>query len=547
MRLRWAAAAALSLALTPGAARAVEPWSDPDPPGPPERYALGEFGIRPAAEYRAQFLYVNPIALNSEQDPRVSWIEHRLRLETTLDYQDVVRIHASADLLDGVLWGDNGEFGGDPGSNAGTNVTTRNPNITAPCVTFRGGDPLTAGAYGYGLCGRESFTLRRAYGEVVTPVGLLRIGRQPVALGTGVQAANGDGRANRFGVARAGNSVDRILFATKPLEAFKPKEQRDTTEQKGVFLIFAYDQLVNDDVSVFSDNVHQGIVSVRLHEPEYFLGKDLVLAGYYVHRFAEQYDTAINSFGLRATSRFGDFSAGFEAAANIGTTREVSTAYSVISGDPALDQSVRQIGARAVVRYDHPIFTAYLEADIASGDADPQAGTPLTQFVFAEDANVGLLLFEHVLAFQSARSSASSVEILRRLGAPSYPAESVNTRGSFTNAFALFPQVDVHPHEDVTLRGGVLVAWAPSAVVDPISSLQARDGATIDDDLVNFVGGKPGSFYGVELDGRATWRFKDHFAFDLEGAILFPGNALEDENGTAVRSVLVQARTSFFF
>ncbi len=69
----------------------------------------------------------------------------------------------------------------------------------------------------------------------------------------------------------------------------------------------------------------------------------------------------------------------------------------------------------------------------------------------------------------------------------------------------------------------------------------------IEDDLVNFVGGKPGHFYGVELDGRFQWRFIEHFAFDLEGAVFFPGDALQDINGKATKSMLVQGRTTFFF
>lgn len=91
------------------------------------------------------------------------------------------------------------------------------------------------------------------------------------------------------------------------------------------------------------------------------------------------------------------------------------------------------------------------------------------------------------------------------------------------------------------------MAWAPSGVVSPVDSLQRRDGLTIDDDVVNFVGGKPGGYYGTEIDLRGQWRYEDHFAFDLEGAILFPGDALQNEDGYAVRSVLIQGRTTFFF
>ena len=185
--------------------------------------------------------------------------------------------------------------------------------------------------------------------------------------------------------------------------------------------------------------------------------------------------------------------------------------------------------------------------DYASGDSDPQTRTPLTQFRFAEDTNVGLLLFKHVLAYQTARAAAAGVELLAVSTRRRYPLDQIDTRGAFTNAFAIFPQFDVHPVPTVLLRGGVLMAWAPAKVVDPIASLQRRDGVRIDDDLVNFAGGKPDRYYGTELDGRVQWRFMEHFAADLEGAILFPGSALEDANGDAARSVLVQGRGTFFF
>lgn len=549
--MRALALFALALGLHATAARAdVEPWSDPDPAGPPERQPVGDgtYGWRGAAEYRAMALYINPISLNTERDRRVSWMEHRLRLDGAIDYQDKVRIVTSVDALDGVLWGDNGTFGGQPSSNSGVNVNTKNPNVTAPCVTYQGtGDPLDKASYGYGLCSREQVTVRRLYGEVMTPVGMLRIGRQPTGVGAALQQNDGDGRKNRFGYARTGNSTDRVMFATKPLEAFKPKEERDTSEREGMFLVVAYDRLVTDDPQLFADDVHGTVVAIRLLEPEYAGGRDLELLSFWSHRWDQQYGTRVDTFGLRAFSRFGDFYAGFEGATNVGKTHEIAESYKLIANDPVVDQPIRQFGARGVVRYDQPTFSLYLEGDYASGDDDPQARTPLTQFTWAEDTNVGLLMFKHVLAFQSARASAAGVETLRRLGAASFPAEAVNTRGSFTDALAIFPQVDVRPHRNVLLRGGVLVAWAPAALVDPVQSLLNRDGVTIQDDLVNFAGGKPGHFYGTELDGRFQWRYLDHFAFDLEGALLFPGNAFQDANGYAVRSVLVQGRTTFFF
>lgn len=542
-----AALALLSFAAAPAHAR--DPWSDPDPPNEGSRWTMGDFGFRAGAEYRAQFLYINPIGLNSETDRATSWLEHRLRLDATVDYQDKVKVVFSTDVLDGVLWGDNGDFGGTPGSSSGTNVGTKNPNVTRPCVGLTGPDPLDANSYSYTTCPQDPLKVRKAYGEVALPFGILRIGRQPVNLGTGVQAADGDGRANRFGVARTGSVVDRILFATKPLEAFKPRGERSTSANEGLILALAYDRLVTDNPENLGQSVNQWDTALRFLAPRYAFGTDLLLSAYHAHRWDTTYNTKINSFGGRLTSKFlhNHLHVGLDVGANLGTTREVSAAYKVINNDPVIDQAVRQLGARAVVRWDERFGSLYLEADYASGDDDPTARTPLTQFNFAEDTNVGLLLFKHIVAFQSARSAAAAVETLRRLGATTFPAEAIATRGAFSNAFAIFPQLDLHPHKTVLLRGGVLMAWAPARVIDPVASLQRRDGRTIQDDLVNFVGGKPASYYGTELDARVQWRYLDHFLIDLEAAVLFPGAALQNEDGAAVRSGMVQTRTTFFF
>jgi hypothetical protein len=86
-------------------------------------------------------------------------------------------------------------------------------------------------------------------------------------------------------------------------------------------------------------------------------------------------------------------------------------------------------------------------------------------------------------------------------------------------------------------------------VVDPVASLQARDGLTIEDDLLTFVGaGSIGrQFYGTELDLRIQYRLFNHVNFELEGAMLLPGDALQNRQGEAARSVLVQGRTTAFF
>jgi hypothetical protein len=541
---------ALAGVLAASPAAAVEPWSDADPAGPPPRLSLSpSYGFRGRAEYRANGVAVRPLDLATTGPRHFSVIEHRLRLDGGIDYEDKVRLVTSWDVLDSVMWGDNGQLGQAPEPTDGANVTTRNPNVATPCVVLRpGASPTQNDSYHYGLCPTDPVFVRRLYGDIITPIGLFRIGRQPFTEGASIAVNDGDGRRNRFGFARRGNSADRILFATKPLEAFKPKGERDRSETKGVFLILAYDRLVTDDPQRFADDLHGWISAIRWIEPNHAYGSDFEARLFHAYRWDRANDTQIHATGGRAMSKLAyDISVGFEATAVTGSTREVSRAFGVITNDPAVDQPVRQLGARAVVRWDKKLYTLYLEADYASGDSDPQTRTPLTQFRFAEDTNVGLLLFKHVLAYQTARAAAAGVSVMRDLGAPSYPTDAIATRGSFTNAAALFPQVDLRPVPDLLLRGGALFAWAPAKVNDPITSLQRRDGNRIEDDLVNFAGGSPGRYYGTELDLRIQYRMFEHFAADLEGAVLFPGSALEDENGDATRSFLAQARGTFFF
>lgn len=553
-------ALALAVSLLPSVALAEEPWSDPDPPGARERYEAGDFGFQVGAEYRAQMTYVNPIALNTINERRLSFIDHRLRLDGGVDYDKKIRIVTSVDILDGVLWGDNGSPLEEPKTAAGTTVNARNPNTARPCIGYKGGatgDPLSPADYGFALCEGDVFKVRRLHGDVVTPIGLLRVGRQPFNLANTIQGTPGDGRFNRFGIAREGNFVDRIAFATKPLEALKEKADRDTSEEQGFFVAGIYDHLVSDDLKLFTDDERQAGGSVFFKAKEYPLGTDLELQGYYVHRFSSEYSTTVNIFGGRAVSRFGPVYIGLEAAGLVGSTEEVAAAFKTISNDPVVAQEILQFGGRAVFRYDYPLvragderepgISAYLEIDYASGDGDPLSRTSLSQFTWAPDVNVGLLMFEHILQFQTARAAAAAKETLAQLSAPSFPVDAIDTRGSFTNAFAIFPQFDFRPHGDVLFRVGALLAWAPEPVIDPVQSLLGRDGAEIQDDLVNFAGGKPGQFYGAELDLRAQWRFLEHFAADLEGAVMFPGDALEDINGDAAKSVLLTGRTTFFF
>ncbi len=549
VRARLPAALVLALVLAAPTARAApEPWSDDDPPAPPARLSLGDVGFRGGAEYRAQATYVNPLDLSSETSYRAFFIQDRLRLDAAIDYKDTIRLTTSIDALDGVLWGDNGNVGSAPAPADGAHVNTNNVNVAKLCMTLdSGGNPVSPQSYHYGLCPADVIDVRRLYGDVITPIGLFRIGRQAFTEGAGVAVNDGDGRRNRFGVADKGNTADRILFATKPLEAFKAPDKRDRSDSKGLFAILAYDQLVIGEPQLLGFNLHEVIAAARYVEPRLGPFDDVEARVFYTHRWDDHFATNIDAVGGRVSARLGDFYAGADVVGVLGATSEVSDAFHLITNDPPVNQSIQQFGGRAVVRYDRPLWTAYLEGDYASGSSDTSLSGPLTQFRWAEDTNVGLLLFKQVFAYQTAREAAAATALLTSLGAPTVPVESIATNGALTDAFVLFPQLDLRPVDHLLFRAGVMFAWAPAAVVDPIASAERKAAGTYQYTAVNFNGGAPGHYYGTELDGRIQWRYLEHFLFDLEGAVLFPGSALRDEDGHAVNSFLAQTRTTFFF
>jgi hypothetical protein len=528
-------------------AQAHEPWIDEDPPEGPKRYSRGDFGFRAAAEYRAQWLYVHPISLNTETARNVSMIQQRLRVDATADFQDKIKIVFSSDVLDGGLWGDNGAFGGNPSSNAGTSIDAKNPNDVRPCIGLRDPslDPLAYNSYGTTLCPLNLMTIRRLYGEAILPFGVVRVGRQAVLDGMGVFASDGDGRHNRYGIAGTGNYVDRILFATKPLEAFKHKEDRDTSLKRGLFVGLAYDRVVTDSPQLFGDDVHQFGGAIRYVEPKVGPLRDLYANIYLSHRWQEGV-SGVSGAGTRFYARWRDLRFGVDAAMNFGSTREVTMAYQKITNDPIVDQPVLQGGARVTVRYDRPMWGVYVEGDYASGSDDPRSRATLSQFSWSPDTNVGLLLFKQVLAFQTGRAAVAGDELLRRLGATTFPAQALDTQGAVTNAMVLFPQADFHPTKDLLIRPGVMWAWTATPLIDPIASLQNHTSVNYKDNEVNYVGGKPGRFYGTELDLRLQYRYLEHFLMDVEGAVLFPGDALQNADGYAVTSWLLQTRATFF-
>lgn len=521
-----------------------------------------KWDISAGAETRLRSLRIDPVELSGTDINLIHWSEMRARFDAAVKRKGIGGITVQLDALDGVLLGDNGQFVGPaPNSNTGVSLSAKKPNLTTWEVGLRGEDPLSRDDYGPVLVPVAPIEINHLFADVNLPIGLLRFGRQPQNYGATISAHDG-GRHNRWGVSTYSDSVDRVLFGTKLDEAAKAitgsDEPLDTSLDNGVILAVFHDWMKQDDVALFRDDLRQIGVTVqwRKKEAEWFGAEwaNFQLSQGAVRLRNVKFDSTAYGFPFLFETSIGpvDFEAQYMHIN--GKSNEISEGFAALASKPSAQQRIIAHGARAVVDWNIGRVKLTLEGDYASGDDDPRATTPITSFSFARDMNVGLLMFEHILAFESARSAGVGIENLSGADVESFPLTEASTDGRFTNAIAVFPQVRVdwlHPRFDHQLHTqiGVLAAWsaASGGAVDPIMTSLAEDGQEITDDAVNYHGGVPARFYGTEIDVQVGYTFRENFHFIVEGAALFPGAALWDENQDAVNSFLVENRLVLAF
>jgi len=133
---------------------------------------LDDLSLRRGADPGGYYLFPPPVS--SPGKGTLTSGNLRLRLEPVLNVSDQVRVLAQVDLLDGVLLGQSPQV--PPGDGSGAD--------------------------------RDSIRVKRAWGEVQTPVGLASFGRMPAQWGLGMVANAGSGMGDDLG-----DSVDRLQLA----------------------------------------------------------------------------------------------------------------------------------------------------------------------------------------------------------------------------------------------------------------------------------------------------------------------------------------------
>ncbi|MFH1729081.1 MAG: hypothetical protein ABIA04_11770 [Pseudomonadota bacterium] len=132
-----------------------------------------------------------------------SYIDQRFRFNPTLIVTDNILIKTQIDVLDNAFFGDSAE----------SLATSSTPAVYAASSTDETPEAVSdivATSLAFTEGQSSSFIyLKRAWAEILFPVGYLKLGRQPSHFGLGIFENAGNGLDDNFG-----NTVDRISFET---------------------------------------------------------------------------------------------------------------------------------------------------------------------------------------------------------------------------------------------------------------------------------------------------------------------------------------------
>ncbi|MCA9773231.1 MAG: hypothetical protein KC466_12535, partial [Myxococcales bacterium] len=481
--------------------------------------------------FRAAYLSGFDVDAFGTRTPHDWYGEHRLRLEPSLSFWDTVRLKSQIDVWNGQLWGD----------------TTGRRHLIYSDRDRRDNDGFDA----------DRFRVRKLWLEIRTPIGEIRGGRMGSYWGLGLLANDGDGYRNDWGDARFGDIVDRVLFATKPVNLVTG----GATDLNWI-IAFAYDRVVDDDFAnhvekseldlfrLFNgnageqDRADQYIVST-LYRSEIF---DSGL--YLVWRHQNEGKNAVTHARVPSTrddtrvfvvDYYGRLQLPLSDSTNLFVEGEIAwitgkTQQNIAtdSPNPPGRSDVDQLGGVFRGGYRSTPFDFEVEFGYASGDSNPFDDNQRT-FRFDRDYNPSLILFEEVLADQTA-TAANNLSDPNLAGFPPENADNFPTNGSVFGAVYLKGTARARPIEDLLLQASVLYARSEEDVADPFSMNVLTGGRN-----ANFLGGRGDKReLGWELDLGAQ------YTCALEGLSivvgnqfgwLFPGEAFDGFRGQRMDDV----------
>jgi len=403
---------------------------------------------------------------------------------------------------------------------------------------------------------------REFYLEWRSPIGVFRVGQQTSHWGEGILANDGN-HPQMFGDTMRGNLVERLLFATTPMGKDTPLVIAAAGDL--VFEDNTADILGDSPTQPTGDLAGQAVLAVAWREDIGEIG----VYGVYRHQerqltsVLQDYDESMDvgvvdvAGKIRAkvpgTSAYAYLQA--EASTIFGRSSYLRSAYvnQVTPGDDLEDESILSFGSSATLGFVHVSngaperfgdIVAELEWGFASGDADPYDGAT-HRFTFDTSHNVGLVLFDQVMGWKTARA-ATIAQDDRLVGRASPGLQFLPSQGGVFGSTYLNPRVLLRPVRQVDVKLGMVLAQTTADFVDPYHA-----GAL--GEYRNYDGGDPTSHdLGLELDagvdGRIPIERTVALELGVEGGVLFPGHAFDAADGqTLPKQMLLNTKLGLQF
>jgi|GEM_PF-1022333 len=455
-----------------------------------------EVSLFTSGEYRLQFGAGSPIpvdAIGTElSQPGI--LDQRLRLGVGMRAGHI-QLDGEFDLFSGQL---GGSAWGIPGS-----IDARRRHLVASEDGFSA----------------LAFVPRRGAVRIDFPVATIEAGLMTSDWGLGMLANNGD-RDPYFGRNDFGDRVLRARATFRPL-LMNPKT-RTGSRAAALNITAAFDYVVEEDTSTIKDRQRavQAILSALWFEPEHCRhGIYLV----YRHQTELDYGTTTDAIVVDVlldqwfNIEGGKARLAMEAALISGRTNRAPTwnardDVAIFSGAITGLASVAMSGDRLGMD---------LRAGWASGDRDPDDAVT-SDFTFDRDFDVGQVLFDELEGGVEA-AAYNLITDPENTGHPPDAVDAIVTEGAARRTVFLQPMVHGKPLPMVSLRAGVLLAWASGPIRHPFYGTRAGGAETNHHD-------EPAQrrYLGTELDWSAGL------------SIPFSGSIMDPDPAAAKVEVLLQ-------
>jgi uncharacterized protein (TIGR04551 family) len=441
----------------------------------------------------------------------------RVRLEPTFNVSEEVRVKLQVDALDNFLLGSTPD--------AGLNGE-RDQFILFSESQGSAGDAL-----------KDTLSVKRAYGEVSTPVGILRFGRMGSHWGLGMLRNDGNCLDCDFG-----DTVDRIQFVTEPFAGFYVTPMIDFNSEGISSEARTQDAQAEPFDFTNADDSHSYVLAVARRDTEQQVKSKLEnnqgVLNYGLHFTyrAQRWDARTStredgapefSFIPRdATLYMPDLWVRYEERA-FRVEAELAAIYGsignraldpAVAGDPTQSQSLRVLQFGGVAQGEYRLLNGDLnigfEVGFASGDRAPGFGNKPGRAGSAEDGSTEPGDFEgpqYACAVGGCRDNAIRNFRFNR----AYRVDLILWReliGGLTDAVYVKPSVKYSLADGLDLYGGVIYSQALYAESTPSTT---------------------SSSLGIEVDVGARYETEDGFVAGLTWGIFFPMSGLQDPPGQA--------------